>query len=109
VEMIEHDARYRNLSPKGEPRLGKRGLYGGVGGRPPARREEALLWVLNQSDGRHSLLDIAQRSGLAFGELRAAAGELESAGLLRRVGARAPSVKGSTARRPRGTRIGRKP
>ena len=27
--------------------------------------ELALLWVLNMSDGRHSLLDIAERSGNA--------------------------------------------
>jgi aminopeptidase-like protein len=33
----------------------------------------ALLWVLNYSDGYHSLLDIAERSGLAFDAIRYAA------------------------------------
>ena len=29
-----------------------------------------MLWVLNQSDGRNSLLDIAERSGLPLDVLR---------------------------------------
>ena len=32
VEILERDRVYLNLSPKGEPQLGKRGLYRGVGG-----------------------------------------------------------------------------
>ncbi len=88
VTVLEHDARYLNLSPKGEPRLGKRGLYGAVGGTSPAEREHAMLWLLNQSDGTQSLLDVARRSGLRFDIIRAAAAALEEAGLLGRVGER---------------------
>jgi aminopeptidase-like protein len=61
ISVLEGDAQYVNLSPKGEPQLGKRGLYGSVGGQSPAEREHAMLWVLNQSDGGPSLLDIARR------------------------------------------------
>ena len=43
----------------------------------------ALLWVLNLSDGGHSLLDVAERSGLEFGAIRAAADELLEHDLLR--------------------------
>jgi aminopeptidase-like protein len=82
VAIIEANQSYVNRSPKGEPRLGKRGLYGAVGGREPLEREHALLWVLNQSDGHHSLLDIAQRSGLKFAAVQAAAAELHKARLL---------------------------
>jgi aminopeptidase-like protein len=85
VAVLEGDASYVNLSPKGEPLLGKRGLYGSVGGRSPAEREHALLWVLNQSDGSHALLEIAHRSGIDFQTIRAAASSLESAGLIRPV------------------------
>jgi aminopeptidase-like protein len=85
VAVLEGDECYMNLSPKGEPLLGKRGLYGAVGGRSPAEREHALLWVLNQSDGGHALLDIARRSGIDFQTIRAAASSLEEAGLLRPV------------------------
>jgi aminopeptidase-like protein len=82
VSVLEQDARYINRSPKGEPRLGKRGLYGSVGGMSPAEREHAMLWVLNQSDGSSSLLDIAKRSGLSFQSICEAALALEQAGLL---------------------------
>jgi aminopeptidase-like protein len=83
VEVIEGNRRYLNLKPKGEPRLGARGLYRPLGGQGPAEREHALLWILNQSDGAHSLLDIARKSGLAFSVLREAASALETVGLLR--------------------------
>jgi aminopeptidase-like protein len=87
VTVLEQDARYVNRSPKGEPRLGKRGLYGPLGGAGPAQREHAMLWLLNQSDGSKSLLDVARRSGLGFDMIRDAAAALEQAGLLERVGA----------------------
>ena len=82
VDALEHDARFVNLSPQGEPQLGPRGLYRAVGGPDPGIRQLALLWVLNQSDGMRSLLDIAERSGIAFGELDAAARDLREARLL---------------------------
>jgi aminopeptidase-like protein len=85
-DVLEGDRRYRNLSPKGEPQLGKRGLYRGLGGADPGSGQLAMLWVLNQSDGGRSLLDIAERSGLSFGAILDAAGRLEAAGLLAREG-----------------------
>jgi aminopeptidase-like protein len=41
-----------------------------------------MLWVLNLSDGTHSLLDIAERAGLAFEVVQSAAGLLKQHGLL---------------------------
>ncbi len=77
IDVLEHDRRYRNLSPKGEPQLGRRGLYRAVGGEADAKSNEmALLWVLNQSDGEHSLLEIAERSGFEFARIRWAADAL---------------------------------
>ena len=76
------DRRYRNLEPYGEPQLGRRGLYGGLGGAGRKEREMAMLWVLNQSDGQHSLGDIAECSGLPAGVIRKAAEALSEAGLL---------------------------
>lgn len=84
VEVIEGNRHYVNLLPKGEPRLGKRGLYGSMGGNSPGQAEHAMLWVLSQSDGEHSLLDIAQRSGMRFETIQAAAQALEGAQLLGR-------------------------
>lgn len=61
----------------GEPQLGRRGLYEKMGGQQDIEEHQlALLWVLNLSDGTHSLLDIAERSGLSFKRLCRAAEDL---------------------------------
>jgi aminopeptidase-like protein len=82
VALIEANRTFVNLKPYGEPQLGRRGLYDAVGGGSRDHRL-ALLWVLNLADGRHDLLAIAERSGLAFTDLCAAAEALVGAGLLR--------------------------
>ncbi len=73
LDVLENDEVYVNLSPKGEPQLGKRGLYPSVGAQGPGPELMARLWVLNLSDGEHSLLDIAERAGIPFEAVRAAA------------------------------------
>jgi aminopeptidase-like protein len=83
VRVLEGNRRYLNLNPKGEPQLGRRGLYRSMGGTPGERDEEALLWVLNYSDGEHGLLDIAERSSLPFEVIENAAQRLVNGGLLR--------------------------
>jgi aminopeptidase-like protein len=81
--VIDGDALYRSRNSKGEPQLGRRGLYRTMGGLSDAGHDEmALLWVLNLADGRHSLLDMAERSGLAFAKIRSAADALIAADLL---------------------------
>jgi aminopeptidase-like protein len=83
VEVLESNRRYTNLSPYGEPQLGRRGLYRSAGGAVDTPDDErALLWVLNQSDGRSTLLDVARDSGLPFRAVRRAAERLERARLL---------------------------
>lgn len=73
-EILENDARPISLNPKGEPRLGKRGLYRQVAGQPNAKPDEmALLWVLAYADGRSTILDIAERAALPFVRINAAA------------------------------------
>jgi aminopeptidase-like protein len=82
-DLIERNRTYVNQSPKGEPQLGRRGLYEGLTAGPDRRKQEmALLWVLNLSDGTHSLLDIAERADLPFAEVAAAADALLAAKLL---------------------------
>jgi aminopeptidase-like protein len=82
--VLDRNRRYVNLSPYGEPQLGKRGLYGSLGGRSDAKDAQlAMLWVLNLSDGDHSLLDIAERSGLPFDSVVGAADALRTAGLVK--------------------------
>ncbi len=83
LATLESCRAFVNQSPKCEPRLGKYGLYGAVGGKGPDDFEYALLWVLNQSDGAANLLDIAQRAAMPYATIARAAAALEKAGLLR--------------------------
>jgi aminopeptidase-like protein len=83
VDVLETNRSFSNLSPYGEPQLGRRGLYRSAGGAVATPDDErALLWVLNQSDGQSTLVDIARRSGLRYPVVRRAAERLKQAGLL---------------------------
>jgi aminopeptidase-like protein len=94
LRTVEIAGHFRNLSPYGEPQLGRRGLY--------PNTNVASLWtnstdviadartllnralmVLNYSDGHHSVHDIARKAGLAVEDFRIAVERLEDIGLLR--------------------------
>lgn len=84
LNVLENNAFYVSQNPKCEPQLGRRGIFRSYterSGNPDA--EMALLWVMNFADGDHSLLDIAERSGLAFETIRAAADLLVDHDLLK--------------------------
>jgi aminopeptidase-like protein len=83
LDLLDRDRAFVNLQPKGEPHLGRRGLYPAIGGGAQGAEQLALLWVLNLSDGRHTLLDIAERAKLPFDLIDRAAGALAAHGLLR--------------------------
>jgi len=84
--LIEKNKIYLNLSPYGEPQLGKRGLFRKVGGASKTKDYEmALLWVLNQSDGYHSLSFISERSGLDAQIINKAVESLVDAGLIKEI------------------------
>jgi aminopeptidase-like protein len=84
VAVLDANRHYVNLSPYGEPQLGRRGLYDSLGGRSDAKQAQlAMLWVLNLADGKHGLLDIAERAGLPFDSVAVAAGALADAGLVK--------------------------
>jgi aminopeptidase-like protein len=69
-----------------EPQLGERNLYHSMGGPADSKANElAMLWVLNLSDGKHSLLEISQRSRLRFDAIARAASSLKEHGLLEEV------------------------
>jgi len=82
LDVLENNRRYRNLNPFCEPQLGRRNLYHSVGGHSIGSEISARLWVLNLSDGEHSLLDIAERSSLPFSAISDAADLLSQGGLL---------------------------
>jgi aminopeptidase-like protein len=82
VDVLENNRRHRNLNAYCEPQLGKRNLYHSTGGHAIGADSNALLWVLNFSDGYHSLLDIAERADIAFSAIKDAADLLTQNGLL---------------------------
>jgi aminopeptidase-like protein len=85
IDVLEMNECYCNLRPYCEPQLGRRGLYRTTGGESIEEEINARLWVLNFSDGEHSLLDIAERSGLSFSVIATAAQLLFDNGLLKAV------------------------
>ena len=84
-DALESNQTYLTRNPFCEPQLGKRNLYRSTGGDSIGAEINARLWVLNQSDGEHSLLDIAERSGMPFAALRDAAELLRENGLLEEI------------------------
>ena len=82
IEILDGNRCYQNLFPYGEPQLGKRGVYREMGDADQAK-QLAMLWVLSLSDGRHSLLDITERSGADFELIRDVAGVLVNCGVLK--------------------------
>jgi aminopeptidase-like protein len=98
LRVLEENDAFVNLNPKCEPQLGRHGLYGSLGGgKQTAQSQLALLWVLNLSDGEHSLLDVAERSGLPFELLVDAANALLDVGLLARCEEMEPDAAGEPA------------
>jgi aminopeptidase-like protein len=83
INMLEANQRYINTNPKCEPQLGRRKLYSLTGGnKESADFQMATLWVLNLSDGFHSLMDISKESGLPFELITEVADKLKECRLL---------------------------
>ncbi len=75
--------RYRSLAPEGEPQLGRRGIYGALGGvSSPGEVQVAMLWILTCGDGQHRLEDVARRAGLSSTLVDRAAVLLREHGLI---------------------------
>jgi aminopeptidase-like protein len=85
LDVLERNCWPLSANPKGEPHLGRRGLYGSLGGHKQTPHDAmALLWVMNLADGRHALLDMAERAHLPFDVIADAADLLHDARLLSR-------------------------
>jgi aminopeptidase-like protein len=95
LAVLDDNAVAVSQNQKGEPQLGRRGLYRTFGGRAEqADLESALLWVMSLGDGHHSILDVAEQSGLPFSVVREAAAALEDVHLVRQE----PVTGGATPR-----------
>jgi aminopeptidase-like protein len=88
-----------NLSPYGEPQLGRRDLYPNVNSDETRKYSDdelsderktldRMLTILSYSDGRHDMIDIAKKCSCGVGEMKGAIDALEGCGLLRFQGGR---------------------
>jgi len=68
LEAIERNC-YPKLSVICEPQLGKRGLYPDLSTKSSRNKVNAILDIITWSDGSHSLIEIAELSGLPIWEL----------------------------------------
>ncbi|MGJ5203838.1 DUF4910 domain-containing protein [Bradyrhizobium sp. HKCCYLR20261] len=85
LDLLDRDAVYVRIDGRGEPQLGRRGLYRAIAGQREAggATQMDLLWLLNLADGEHSLLDMAIRADVPFARLEAAARLALEAGLIK--------------------------
>ena len=81
VEVLETNRTCVNLSPYGEPQLGRRGLYRSSGGAVESPDDErALLWVLNLSDGQRVVARRRRAIGAALRGHPASSGAVGAGG-----------------------------
>lgn len=85
LNALEGNGVYVNQNPYCEPQLSKRNLYPTLMGEGARSREvQGRLWLLNYSDGKHSLIDIAEKMDVSVLDLIQFAKPLCDAGLLDR-------------------------
>jgi aminopeptidase-like protein len=93
LEALEHNRTYR-VTCRGEPQLGKRGLYPTVSSRGVARTVRTMVDLLAYADGSNDLLTIAEIIGVPVWELYEMADQLHAAELL---ADETPTIPGSTS------------
>lgn len=84
IDTAEQNRSYRRVDGRGEPQLGRRGLYRAIAGQSDGggASQLDLLWFLNLADGSHDVLAIAERAGVPTKRIIAAAQLAIEAGLV---------------------------
>ena len=84
TRSIEYNKTYINLNPKCEPFLQNKGLYDSIGGpKSMPVNTNAILWILNQSDGENDLISISNKSNIPVHILHDASLRLIKSGLIK--------------------------
>ena len=66
IKLIEMNRKYINQFPYCEPQLGKRNLYPTLSEKNKDIEIEAMMWILNYSDGKYDLIDIIEKSKINY-------------------------------------------
>jgi aminopeptidase-like protein len=87
LDLLDANHTYQRVDGRGEPQLGKRGLYRAIAGQRDTggATQMDLLWFLNLADGKNSLLDMAVRADVPFARLEEAARLAIDAALVRMI------------------------
>jgi len=86
IKTFEGNKKFINKFPYGEVQLGKRGLYPTLGrGNDKTQMVDAYIWILNYSDGKNDLLQIAELSNIPMNILIEASNILEKEGLINKI------------------------
>jgi aminopeptidase-like protein len=83
VNLMEMNHKYVNQLPYCEPQLGKRGLYPSLSEKNKAIEIDAMMWILNLSDGEHDLIDIIELSNINYKIIMDTVIKLEKEGILK--------------------------
>ncbi|MEE6251022.1 MAG: DUF4910 domain-containing protein [Bdellovibrionota bacterium] len=86
ILCFESFGKYENLNPHCEPMLGKRNLYHSIGAANKTKlSQNAFLYLLSFSDGKHDLVDIANKMKISLYELLPFIKALVDAKLLKKI------------------------
>lgn len=86
INVIENNFTFNNKYPYCEPPLGKMDLYPTLGSqKDTAEFVNALMWILNLSDGNNDMIEISRKSGVPFELLVKASERLEEKGLIEKL------------------------
>ena len=81
IEAIEHHC-FPQTTVLGEPQLGKRGLYPNLSTKSSGNEVQLMMNLISQSDGIHSLIDIADESNVPVWDLYPLVSKLRDHSLL---------------------------
>lgn len=81
IGVLENDRRYQRKEPRGEPRLGRFGLYGNVGGNN--QDEYTTYKLIAHHCNTYSLAEMAWVTGKPFPAILRAAKKMERAGIIK--------------------------
>ena len=82
----KNDPVFMSQNLKCEPYLGKRDLYhklGALTNQDSLDLKKSIQWMINFSDGYHSLFDISKKSGISLKKLNSAVIILKNADLIK--------------------------
>ncbi len=94
INILDSNSRIKSCLPKGEPNLGRRGLYPRLGGMTNSvasesvdqekidRQIDIINWMLFMADGKNDLLNVTELAGCSFEQSVEIARKLCEAGIL---------------------------